>query len=82
MLNRYVGTYQIAPQFSLTISVDGDQLMTQATGQPKVPVYPESRTKFFLKVVDAELEFTFSSTGQVTGLVLHQNGHDIKGVKK
>ena len=82
VLNRYVGTYQIAPQFSLTISVDGDQLMTQATGQSKVPVYPESRTKFFLKVVDAELEFTLGSTGQVTGLVLHQNGHDIKGVKK
>jgi hypothetical protein len=31
--------------------------MTQATGQPKFPMFGESQTKFFLTVVDAEVVF-------------------------
>jgi CubicO group peptidase (beta-lactamase class C family) len=82
VLARYVGTYELTPAFSITFSLDGDQLMTQATNQPKVPVFPESKTKFFLKVVDAEVEFFPDDKGQVTYMVLHQNGHETKGVKK
>ena len=82
VLARYVGTYEIAPTFSVTFSLDGDQLMTQATNQPKFPVYPETETKFFLTVVDAEVEFFSDDKGQVSYLVLHQNGHETKGTKK
>ena len=82
VLARYVGTYELTPDFSITFSLDGNQLMTQATNQPKVPVFPESQTKFFLKVVDAEVEFLSDDKGQVTHMVLHQNGHEMKGVKK
>jgi len=82
VLARYVGTYEIAPTFSVTFSLDGDQLMTQATNQPKFPVYPETETKFFLTVVDAEVEFFSDEKGQVSYLVLHQNGHETKGMKK
>jgi hypothetical protein len=56
--------------------------MTQATNQPKFPVYPETETKFFLTVVDAEVEFITDDKGQVTYLILHQNGHETKGIKK
>jgi CubicO group peptidase (beta-lactamase class C family) len=82
VLARYVGTYEIAPTFSVTFSLEGDQLMTQATNQPKFPVYPETETKFFLTVVDAEVEFFSDDKGQVSYLVLHQNGHETKGMKK
>ena len=82
VLARYVVTYEIAPTFSVTFSLDGDQLMTQATNQPKFPVYPETETKFFLTVVDAEVEFFSDDKGQVSYLVLHQNGHETKGMKK
>jgi len=56
--------------------------MTQATNQPKFPVYPESQTKFFLKVVDAEVEFVADDKGQVNSVILHQGGQDHKGVRK
>jgi tetratricopeptide (TPR) repeat protein len=56
--------------------------MTQATGQPKFPLFAESDTKFFLKVVDAEVEFFKNEKGEVTYLMLHQNGRDTKAVKK
>jgi len=82
VLGRYAGTYELAPTFSITFTLEGDQLMTQATNQPKFPVYAESETKFFLTVVDAEVEFISDDKGNVTYMMLHQNGHDAKGVRK
>jgi CubicO group peptidase (beta-lactamase class C family) len=82
VLARYVGTYQLAPTFGITFTLEGDQLMTQATNQPKIPAFPESETKFFLKVVDAQLEFFSDDKGNVSYMVLHQNGHDAKAMKK
>ena len=55
--------------------------MTQATNQPKFPIYPESETKFFLKVVDAQLTFGKDAAGTVTDVTLHQNGRDQKAKK-
>jgi CubicO group peptidase (beta-lactamase class C family) len=74
LFDRYVGQYQLAPSFILTVTREGDQLFAQATGQPKVQIFPESEREFFLKVVDAQITFETDSTGRATGLVLHQNG--------
>jgi CubicO group peptidase (beta-lactamase class C family) len=82
VLAKYVGTYELRPGFTDTFTVEGDRLMAQATHQGKFPMFPESETKFFFKVVDAEVEFVKDTDGKVTGMVLHQNGHDLKGVKK
>jgi len=64
------------------MTVEGGQLMTQATGQPKFPVFAESETKFFLKLVDAQLEFVKNDKGEVTHVILHQGGRDAKAPKK
>lgn len=37
---------------------------------------------FFLKLVDGQIEFVKNEKGEVTNMVLHQNGQDVKGVKK
>ena len=78
-LTSYVGVYQFAPTFSIAITLDGDQLFEQATNQPRIPIFPESETKFFLRVVDAQLEFHSDASGAVTGVVLHQAGRDVTG---
>jgi hypothetical protein len=57
-------------------------LMTQATHQPKFPVYPEAENKFFLTVVDAEVEFVKDDKGQISYAILHQGGKDHKAVRK
>jgi CubicO group peptidase (beta-lactamase class C family) len=77
--DRYVGTYQLAPNFQITITRDGDHLFEQATNQPKVEIFPESEKDFFLKVVDAQITFVTDSSGRATSLVLHQNGRNIPG---
>jgi Domain of unknown function (DUF3471) len=82
ILKQYVGTYELAPTFSIVITLENGQLMTQATNQQKLPLFAESETMFFLKVVDAQVEFVKNEKGDVTHLVLHQNGRDTKGMKK
>ena len=57
-------------------------MMAQGTGQPKFPLLAESETKFFLTVVDAEVEFFKNDKGEVAYLMLHQGGQDVKAVKK
>jgi len=82
ILEKYVGTYELMPNFDLVMTLEGGQLMTQATGQSKFPLFAESETKFFLKVVDAEVEFFMNEKGVVTHLILHQGGHDGKAIRK
>lgn len=65
----------------ITILRRGDKLISQATGQPEVELFPESETKFFLKVVDAQVDFVRDASGRVTGLVLHQGGLDLPAKK-
>ncbi|HUK88883.1 MAG TPA: DUF3471 domain-containing protein [Blastocatellia bacterium] len=79
--DSYVGQYQFGPGFSLVITREGDQLMGQATGQPKVQFYPESETKFFLKVIEGELTFVKNEKGEVTEVVFNMNGKLVHGKK-
>jgi CubicO group peptidase (beta-lactamase class C family) len=81
VLGQYVGRYQIAPDFILTVTLEDGQLMTQATGQNKLEAYAESETKFFLKVVDAQLTFGKDADGKVAHVTLHQGGQDRKAPK-
>jgi D-alanyl-D-alanine carboxypeptidase len=82
LYDAYVGEYEIAPGFILTVTREGDRLMTQATGQEKVEVFPSSETEFFLKVVDAQITFIRGAGGTVDQLVLHQGGRDTPAQKK
>jgi D-alanyl-D-alanine carboxypeptidase len=80
--DAYVGEYELAPGFVLTVTREGDRLMTQATGQEKVEVFPSSETEFFLKVVDAQITFVRGAGGTVDQLVLHQGGRDMPAKKR
>jgi D-alanyl-D-alanine carboxypeptidase len=79
--DRLAGSYELAPDFIITILKRGDKLISQATGQPEVELFPESETRFFLKVVDAQVDFVTDAAGLVTGLVLHQGGQDLPAKK-
>ena len=81
LYDQYVGEYELAPGFAVVITKEDGKLMGQATGQPKVELYPEAETKFFLKVVDGQVEFVKSETGKVTGLILIQGGQKLPGRK-
>ena len=82
VLEKYVGTYELRRGFDLVITLQGDQLMSQATGQAGAPLFAETETRFFLKVVDARIEFFRDDSGAVTHLELHQGPAEVKGMRK
>jgi D-alanyl-D-alanine-carboxypeptidase/D-alanyl-D-alanine-endopeptidase len=82
VLDGYVGIYELAPSFVLTVTREGNQLFAQATGQPRAELFAESDKKFFYKVVEAQITFQTDEQGRATGLTLHQNGdHPAKRVE-
>lgn len=81
ILKQYIGTYELAPTFSIEVSVRENRIFGVATGQPEVEFFPYSETEFFLKVVKAEITFNKDDQGKVTGLILNQNGRQMPGKK-
>jgi CubicO group peptidase (beta-lactamase class C family) len=79
ILVNYAGDYELAPGFILSVTIDGDRIFSQATGQEKVEIFPEAEAKFFLKVVDAQLDFVKDDSGIYSKVILHQGGRDMEG---
>jgi serine-type D-Ala-D-Ala carboxypeptidase/endopeptidase len=75
-LGDYVGKYQLNPGAVVDFALRGDHLETQLTGQPAFPIFASAKDKFFLKMVDARLDFERDTDGKVIAVVLHQNGLD------
>jgi hypothetical protein len=80
VLQRYPGTYPLAPGFNLVITLEGGQLMSQATGQGKTPLFAEAEGRFFLKAANAQIEFEGGE--RVTGLVLKQGGRETRAARQ
>lgn len=75
-LDRYVGDYVLSPTFTLTITRQGEQLISQGTNQGPVPIYASAPGEFFARTVNAKISFTQSGDAPATALVLHQGGRD------
>ena len=76
--DAYVGQYELGPGLVLTITKEDGKLMGEVPGQPKVELFPESETRFFLKVANIQITFIKDEKGNISGLVLRQNGSDIQ----
>ncbi len=79
-LNRYVGAYQMGNGTGpiMLVTLENNQLFTKLGAQQAVAIFPESKTMFFTKVVNAEIEFAKDDgQGRPTELILHQNGRDM-----
>jgi Domain of unknown function (DUF3471) len=74
LFDAYVGQYEVDSNFILTISREGDRLMAAPTSRPQAELFPESETKYFFKVIDAQITFVKDESGNVTHLILHQGG--------
>ena len=83
-LETYVGTYEIEnrPGRGLTVTLEGDQLMGQPMGGPKMALFAEAEGKFFFKAAAAQVEFVKDAAGVITHVVLRGGGRDTKAVRK
>jgi hypothetical protein len=81
LLDHYVGAYKLNESAVLTVSRHDSQLIAQLTGQAPIPIFPQSITEFFYKVVDAQISFVTDSRGDTISLILHQNGRNMRMVR-
>ncbi|MDB5039277.1 MAG: Beta-lactamase [Candidatus Eremiobacteraeota bacterium] len=83
ILAQYVGTYLAGAGAAFTIARGGENGLTvQLTGQTAFPLYATSADHFFLKVVEARIDFTRDANHRIDTLVLHQGGRDIIATKQ
>lgn len=81
VLQQYVGEYELAPTFKIVVTLENGQLKAQATNQPQFEIYAEKEDLFFLKVVEAKIEFKKDESGNIGSLILHQGGQKLPGKK-
>lgn len=77
LLREYVGQYQISSTFTITISFLDGHLYGQASGQGRVELFAAKKDLFFLKVVNADIEFVRGMDGKIEKLIMHQNAQDV-----
>jgi len=82
ILEKYIGTYEVQPGFSIKITTVGNQIYAEATGQPQIEIFAETETTFFLKEIPAQIVFTTDAEGTAQSLILHQGGQEMEGKKK
>lgn len=80
-MDALVGQYALSPAFAITVTREGTRLMAQATNQPKFQLFAEAPERWFLKVVDAQVEFERGADGRAAALVLVQNGARQRGMR-
>ena len=80
LFDDFTGQYSAAenPDFVFSFWREADKFFLQATSQQQVEIFPESETKFFLKVTEAQATFVRDATGKVTGAVWRQGSRDIQ----
>lgn len=77
ILDRYVGHYASALGESMEISRKDDKLLSQASGQPRLPFMAEAEDKFFLAIGPAQICFMVEDDRAI-GLVLNRAGVKMK----
>jgi CubicO group peptidase (beta-lactamase class C family) len=77
-LQKFIGTYEVENEFEIKITMDNNQLFTRLTGQNAFPIFAESERLFFLKVVDAQIQFEQNENGEIFKLFLLQNGNKVE----
>jgi len=80
-LRDYVGSYPIRSNFVVTLSLERDELYLEVTGQDKARVFAWSKDELFLTARDAKISLHRDASGDVDGLILHQNGQNVPAKK-
>jgi CubicO group peptidase (beta-lactamase class C family) len=74
-LEAFVGKYELAPAFVLSVFIEDGKLMTQATGQGKIGLRADAATEFSVIGVPARLVFEMDdTTKKAKSVTLHQGG--------
>jgi serine-type D-Ala-D-Ala carboxypeptidase/endopeptidase len=80
-LREYSGRYAITPTFIIEVRVDGNELLVQIGERPELRAFAFGKDEFFIGLMNAKIHFRRDETGQVSGIVVEQKGHNMAGTK-
>ncbi len=78
LYDSYVGEYERQAGRNFRVYKENGKLFLAYLGRPTIELLPESETKFFMKDFDIQFSFIKDEKGQVTHLILHQLGENIR----
>jgi len=76
-LGDYVGTYQLAPGITRTVTVEANELYSQRTGRKRESLTPEAADIFFRPGVEGRFVFRRGEDGRVDALIDRRNNEDV-----
>jgi CubicO group peptidase (beta-lactamase class C family) len=77
ILGRYVGHYQLRPDFVMAVIQDQGALYVQVGDRPRIPVFAQSETSFFARSRDAQLDFEGKGS-HASSLLWQINGDTVR----
>jgi Domain of unknown function (DUF3471)/Domain of unknown function (DUF4440) len=80
--DKYVGTYEVNPKATFTVTREGSRLLGQYAGEAKFELLPASRSNFFSRGDDAVYVFVWDGSGRVVGHIYRADGAEIKYKKR
>jgi len=75
------GTYELTPQFAVTVRLRAGRLHAQATGQGEFELFAIDARRYFARVTALEMHFEGES-GVPPAFVLHQGGQRLRFVRR
>jgi hypothetical protein len=82
ILEKYAGKYKFnKANLTLTLTRVGEKLVAEMPMQASIVIFPVSQTEFVMKGEPIKVNFEWDESGQVSGLVLNQNGKDSTATK-
>lgn len=76
VLKKYVGRYDFDKKHHVYITLENNQLQIEAPqgGLPRSPLFAIDQNNFYLKIINARIEFVEDASGNVTELISHYLG--------
>jgi hypothetical protein len=72
----FIGTYELAPGQSRSVTNEGDKLFVERKGK-KQELLPETSELFFRKGVEGRILFRYGTSGKVDALIDRRNNEDV-----
>jgi Domain of unknown function (DUF4440)/Domain of unknown function (DUF3471) len=72
----FIGTYEVAPGQTRSVSAEGERLFVERNGK-KEQLFPETTDLFFRKGIEGRILFHYDANGKVDALIDRRNNEDV-----
>ena len=74
---KYTGVYDMNEAMSVSITTEEKRIFANFSGTDKYEILPTSRTNFFFKSINAQIEFSFKKNQKAEGFLLQKDRRKI-----